>query len=66
MRHCAIARISQTDYDQSIVLKLPWRFQILHALLRYDLIGFQTLHDRRNFVQCIRTLLPYVQNGSFA
>jgi trehalose 6-phosphate synthase/phosphatase len=44
-----------------IFLKLPWRFQILRALLRYDLIGFQTLRDRRNFVQCIRTLLPDVQ-----
>ena len=41
-----------------IFLKLPWRFQMLHALLEYDLIGFQTLRDRRNFVQCIRTLIP--------
>lgn len=41
-----------------IFLKLPWRFQMLHALLDYDLIGFQTLRDRRNFLQCIRTLLP--------
>jgi len=40
-----------------IFLKLPWRFQILHALLEYDLIGFQTLRDRRNFVQCIRALV---------
>ena len=41
-----------------IFLKLPWRFQMLHALLEYDLIGFQTLRDRRNFIQCIRTLIP--------
>lgn len=40
-----------------IFVKLPWRSQILRALLEYDLIGFQTLHDRRNFVQCIRTLM---------
>ncbi len=40
-----------------IFLKLPWRLQILQALLEYDLIGFQTLRDRQNFVQCIRTLL---------
>ncbi len=40
-----------------IFLKLPWRFQILHALLEYDLIGFQTLRDRRNFVQCIKALI---------
>jgi len=40
-----------------IFLKLPWRFQILHHLLQYDLIGFQTLRDRRNFVGCIRALM---------
>lgn len=41
-----------------IYLKLPWRFQVLHALLAYDLIGFQTARDRRNFMQCLRTLIP--------
>ena len=41
-----------------IFVKLPWRFQLLQAILEYDLIGFQTLRDRRNFMQCIRTLLP--------
>jgi len=40
-----------------IFTKLPWRFQLLHALLEYDLVGFQTLRDRRNFIQCARTLL---------
>jgi trehalose 6-phosphate synthase len=40
-----------------IFIKLPWRFQILQAILEYDLIGFQTLRDRRNFVQCVRTLI---------
>ncbi len=39
-----------------IFLKLPWRFQILKALLHYDLIGFQTVRDRTNFVQCVKTL----------
>ena len=43
-----------------IFLKLPWRFQILHKLLAYDLVGFQTLRDRRNFVQCVRMLLKDV------
>lgn len=43
-----------------IFLKLPWRFQILRALLEYDLVGFQTMRDRRNFVQCIRTLMKNV------
>ena len=39
-----------------IFAKLPWRFEILGALLCYDLVGFQTLRDRRNFVECLRTL----------
>jgi trehalose 6-phosphate synthase len=43
-----------------LFIKLPWRFQILHALLTYDLIGFQTQRDRRNFVQCVRTMLKDV------
>jgi trehalose 6-phosphate synthase len=39
-----------------IFIKLPWRFQILDALLQYDLIGFQTVRDRRNFIGCVREL----------
>jgi trehalose 6-phosphate synthase len=40
-----------------VYVKLPWRFQLLHALLAYDLVGFQTLRDRRNFLQCVRALI---------
>lgn len=40
-----------------IFIKLPWRSQLLNALLRYDLIGFQTARDRRNFVHCVRALM---------
>lgn len=36
-----------------IFLKLPWREQVLHALLAYDLIGFQTERDKQNFMQCV-------------
>jgi trehalose 6-phosphate synthase len=39
-----------------IFLKLPWRSELLNALLEFDLLGFQTLRDRRNFTQCVRTL----------
>ena len=39
-------------------IKLPWRFQVLNALLRYDLLGFQTVRDRRNFIDCVRMLMP--------
>ncbi|WP_298134901.1 trehalose-6-phosphate synthase [Acidiferrobacter sp.] len=41
-----------------IYMKLPWRFPILRALLEYDLLGFQTLRDRRNFLQCVRLIAP--------
>jgi trehalose 6-phosphate synthase len=40
-----------------IYLKLPWRGQIIEALLQYDLVGFQTARDRRNFLQCVRALV---------
>ncbi len=43
-----------------IYLKLPWRFTLLRALLEYDLIGFQTLRDQRNFMHCVRTLIDDV------
>jgi trehalose 6-phosphate synthase len=36
--------------------KLPWCKQLLEALLQFDLIGFQTAHDRRNFEQCARAI----------
>ncbi|MBI4455000.1 MAG: trehalose-6-phosphate synthase [Acidobacteria bacterium] len=39
-------------------LKLPWALEILRALLQYDLIGLQTLRDRRNFIQCVEHIIP--------
>ncbi|MDH4225663.1 MAG: trehalose-6-phosphate synthase [Deltaproteobacteria bacterium] len=44
-------------------LKLPWRREILDALLDCDLIGFQTLQNRRNFIQCVRTVFKDVAVG---
>ncbi len=41
-----------------IYLKLPWRFELLRGLLSFDTVGFQTLRDRRNFIQCARILQP--------
>ena len=43
-----------------IFIKLPWRFQILYFLLKYDIIGFQTLRDRTNFLQCVRYLIGHL------
>jgi trehalose 6-phosphate synthase len=42
-------------------IKLPWRSQVLQSLLEYDLVGFQTMGDRRNFIDCLLRLLPGVR-----
>ena len=41
-----------------LFVKLPWRFTILDSLLRFDLVGFQSSRDRRNFLDCVRNLVP--------
>ena len=38
--------------------RLPWKYDILQSLLEYDHVGFQTLHDRRNFIQCVKAFIP--------
>ncbi len=38
-------------------IRMPWRVQILEALLEYDLLGFQTPRDRNNFVYCMEAVL---------
>jgi len=40
-----------------IFLKLPWRMQIIKALAEFDLVGFHTQNDRRNFLKCMTTLV---------
>src|SRR5260370_5564082 len=42
-------------YD--IFSKLPQQQPLLHALLQFDLLGFQTRRDVRNFMQCVRRVL---------
>lgn len=42
--------------------RLPWKQELIEAMMRYDLIGFQTLQDRRNFKQCVASLLPDVSS----
>ncbi len=44
-----------------IFCKLPWRKEVLKALMLYEVIGFQTQRDLRNFCDCIQRLLPDVQ-----
>ncbi len=44
-----------------IFLKLPWRKKVLEALLHFDLLGFQTMRDKRNFLNSLSALLPHVR-----
>jgi trehalose 6-phosphate synthase len=41
--------------------RLPWKNQLIQGLLAYDQIGFQTLRDRRNFVQTAAMLMPELE-----
>jgi trehalose 6-phosphate synthase len=43
-------------YD--IFAKLPQQRRLLRALLHFDLLGFQTRRDVRNFLQCVRRVMP--------
>ncbi|WP_457639160.1 alpha,alpha-trehalose-phosphate synthase (UDP-forming) [Persephonella sp.] len=38
--------------------KIPWRVDMLRGLLEYDLIGFHTFIDRKNFLECVSELTP--------
>jgi len=44
-----------------IFVKLPWRAAILRALTAYDVLGFQTFRDRRNFLTCLHELMPEIK-----
>jgi trehalose 6-phosphate synthase len=37
---------------------LPWRTEILRSLLDFDLLGFQTVRDRCNFIACLEHCMP--------
>ncbi len=41
-----------------IFMKLPWRWKLIQALTEFDLVGFQTMQDRKNFSECLRRLMP--------
>jgi trehalose 6-phosphate synthase/phosphatase len=42
-------------YD--LFAKLPHQQRLLRALLQFDLLGFQTRRDLRNFLQCVRQVV---------
>ena len=41
-----------------IFLKLPWRKELVDAMLDFDLLGFQTSRDCRNFYEVIKRIYP--------
>lgn len=41
-----------------IFLKLPWRDEVIHALMDYELVGFQSMRDRKNFARCLQAIIP--------
>ncbi|ACO04509.1 MAG TPA: trehalose-6-phosphate synthase [Persephonella sp.] len=46
--------------NPELFFKIPWRVEILKGMLRYDLIGFHTFIDRKNFLDCIDELVEGV------
>ncbi len=40
--------------------RCPWRFEILSSLLEYDILGFQTIQDKRNFIGCLEKIIRHV------
>jgi trehalose 6-phosphate synthase len=43
-----------------LLRRLPWKTDLIRAMMAYDILGFQTLRDRRNFVHAVSTVLPDV------
>src|SRR5262245_54810153 len=48
-------------YD--IFAKLPQQHRLLRALLQFDLLGFQTRRDLRNFLGCVRRVMSEARVG---
>jgi len=44
--------------SHDLLRRLPWKTELLRGLLDYDLIGFQTLRDRRNFTNSVIAIIP--------
>ena len=41
-----------------VFVRLPWRVQLLEALMEYNMVGFQTMRDRKNFLHCLVRYFP--------
>ncbi|MDT8440652.1 MAG: trehalose-6-phosphate synthase [Desulfuromonadales bacterium] len=44
-----------------LLRRLPWKDELLESLLAFDLLGFQTLRDQRNFVHGVTSFIPEVR-----
>ncbi|MCD4742651.1 MAG: trehalose-6-phosphate synthase, partial [Desulfobacteraceae bacterium] len=42
-------------------IRCPWRFELLSAILEYDLIGFHTIQNKRHFIGCINKIVQDAQ-----
>lgn len=49
-----------------VFAKLPWRKELLTAMLKFQSIGFQTARDRSNFLACLRACFPEVEERQLA
>ena len=59
---CRVGYFHHIPFPHPEVLeKLPWRTQLLSAMLQFNILGFQTVRDRRNFVASVRHFLPHVR-----
>ncbi|HEX6199752.1 MAG TPA: alpha,alpha-trehalose-phosphate synthase (UDP-forming) [Thermoanaerobaculia bacterium] len=59
---CRVGFFLHTPFPPlDVFIKLPWRASILRGLVSYDVVGFQTVRDRRNFLTCVQKLLPDVR-----
>jgi len=47
-----------------LLRRLPWIVEIMNGLLDYDHLGFQTAHDRRNFINSARWFIPDAKTRS--
>ncbi len=47
------------NYD--LLRRLPWKNEIVRGLLEYDLVGFQTNRDRRNFTRGAKEIHPEIE-----
>ncbi len=41
--------------------RMPWRNELIRGLMEFDLLGFQTRRDHKNFVGCVKAMVPDVK-----